>query len=34
LPFYVYKCIDKLSGQIWGQGDQNWGFGVENTGFP
>jgi len=27
--FYVYKCIGKLWGQIWGQGDQNWGFGVE-----
>jgi len=26
--------MDKLWGRIWGQGDQNWGFGVENSGFP
>jgi hypothetical protein len=34
MPFYVYKCIEKLLGQICGQGNQNWKFGVENSGFP
>jgi len=26
MPFDVYKLMYKFWGQIWGQGDQNWGF--------
>jgi len=34
MPFDVYKLVYKFWGRIWGQGDQNWGFGVKLEGFP
>jgi len=34
MPFYVCNEGYKCRGRIWGQGDQSWGFGVENGKFP
>ena len=34
MPFDVYKLVCKFWGRIWDQGDQKWGFWVENWMFP